>query len=47
MNLTNYAGETLIKTWSDGDIELKEVHSNHVNDQLVKKAEERFNCGAI
>ena len=47
MNLTNYAGETLIKTWSDGDIELKEVHSNHLNDQLVKKAEERFNCGAI
>ena len=39
--------QDLLEMAERSDIELKEVHCNHVNDQLVKKAEERFNCGAI
>ncbi len=47
VRLENYRGDTLIKTWSDGEIDIKEVYCNNLPGQLIKRAEDKFDCKAI
>jgi len=47
VKIDNYKGKSLIKTWSEGKVEFKNLNCSIENDNLIEKATEKFICQPI
>lgn len=48
VKITNFVGDTLIKTWSDGGkVNTENFECDLKENGLINKAEEEFKCNAI
>lgn len=47
VNVGNYQGECLVKSWTSGDVQCKNVNCGISEDRIIMQTEEEFVCGPI